>query len=267
MILGISSYTYPWAVGVAGYEPSRPLDESGLLDLCGQHRVNLLQIGDNLPVARFDSARLDRLAARAKAENVRLEIGARGFTLDRLVEYLAVARRGGARLLRFVIDDTDYHPKPSDVSKILKLCVPLLDGVVLGIENHDRFAAADLREIIERAASDSIGVCLDSANSLGAGEGIASVATVLAPVALNLHIKDFKIQRASHMMGFTVTGAPAGSGMLDVPKLLRQLKPFKRCETAVLELWTPPEQQLEQTIAKEAAWAVQSLSFLKPLFL
>src|SRR5947209_774328 len=105
MILGISSYTYPWAVGVAGYEPARALDESGLLDLCRQHRVNLLQIGDNLPLARFDSARLDGLAARAKAENVRLEIGARGFTLDRFVEYIALARRLGASLLRFVVDD------------------------------------------------------------------------------------------------------------------------------------------------------------------
>ena len=266
MILGISSYTYPWAVGVPGHEPDRALDETGLLDLCRHHGVKLLQIGDNLPLANFDSARLDRLAARAKAEDVRLEIGARGFTMDRFVEYIALARRVGASLLRFVLDDAGYHPTPSDVSKILKQCASSLDGILLGIENHDRFAAAELREMIETADNDSIGVCLDTANSLGAGEGIAAVSTVLAPVTLNLHIKDFKIERVSHLMGFTVTGTPAGGGMLDIPKLLRQLTPFKRCETAVLELWTAPEQQLEKTIAKEAAWAVQSLSFLKPYF-
>ncbi len=266
MILGISSYTYPWAVGVPGHEPAHALDETGLLDLCREHGVKLLQIGDNLPLANFDSGRLDRLAARAKAENVRLEIGARGFTMDRLVEYIALARRVGASLLRFVIDDIGYHPAPLDVSKILKQCTSLVDGILLGIENHDRFGAAELREIIETADNDSIGVCLDTANSLGAGEGITAVATVLAPITLNLHIKDFQIERVSHRMGFTVTGTPAGSGMLDLPELLRQLTPFKRCESAVLELWTPPEQQFEKTLAKEAAWAVQSLSFLRPYF-
>jgi sugar phosphate isomerase/epimerase len=217
-------------------------------------------------LAKLEVARLDRLASRARTENVRLEIGARGVTADRVVDHLAIARRVGARLLRFVIDDADYHPTPREVSKILKYCAPLLDGIILGIENHDRFSAAALREIIESVQSDSIGVCLDTANSLGAGEGIGAVATLLAPVTVNLHIKDFQIERVPHLMGFTVTGRPAGSGMLDLPELLRQLAPFKRCETAVLELWTPPEQQVEKTIAKEAAWAVQSLAFLRPYF-
>ena len=266
MILGISSYTYPWAVGVRGHEPARTLDENGLLDQCRQYGVRLLQIGDNLPLAAFEAARLDRLASRAKTENVRLEIAARRLTVDRAVAYVAIARQVGARLLRFVIDDSDYHPTRSEVSDILKECAPLLDGMILGIENHDRFAAADLRGLIESAGNDRIGVCLDTANSLGAGEGIEVVATVLAPLTVNLHIKDFHIERVPHLMGFTVTGRPAGSGMLDVPELLRRLAPFKRCETAVLELWTPPEPQVEETIAKEAAWAVQSLAFLRPYF-
>jgi len=266
MILGISSYTYPWAVGVRGHEPACALDETGLLDRCRQHGVKLLQIGDNLPLAAFEAARLDRLASRAKTENVRLEIGARRLTVDRVAEHIAIAHRVGAGLLRFVIDDTDYHPTPPEVSNILKRCAPLLDGIMLGIENHDRYPAAVLRELIESAGSDRIGVCLDTANSLGAGEGIEAVAMLLAPITVNLHIKDFHIERVAHLMGFTVTGRPAGSGMLDVPELLHQVTPFKRCETAVLELWTPPEQPPEKTIAKEAAWAVQSLAFLRPYF-
>jgi hypothetical protein len=34
----------------------------------------------------------------------------------------------------------------------------------------------------------------------------------------------------------------------------------------VLELWTPPESDIQRTIAKEEAWAAQSLAYLKPLF-
>jgi len=115
-------------------------------------------------------------------------------------------------------------------------------------------------------ASDRIGVCLDTANSLGAGEGLDTVLRELGPLTVNLHIKDFHVTRVPHLMGFNVDGRPAGKGFLDVPRLLQQLAPFQRCETAVFELWTPPELRLEDTIAKEGDWAVQSLEFLKPFF-
>lgn len=144
--------------------------------------------------------------------------------------------------------------------------VPLLTRLKLGIENHDRFPAATLREMVENAGSDRIGVCLDTANSLGAGEGLDTVLRELGPLTLNLHIKDFHIARVPYLMGFTVEGRPAGAGQLDVPRLLTGFTPFHRCETTVLELWTPPEAEIERTVAKEESWAAQSLAYWKPLF-
>jgi sugar phosphate isomerase/epimerase len=120
--------------------------------------------------------------------------------------------------------------------------------------------------MIEKADSDRVGVCLDTANSLGAGEGIESVAAVLAPLTVNLHIKDFGIERVPHGMGFSVAGRPAGAGLLNLPALLQLLTPFNRCHSAVLELWTPLEARIEETLAKEARWARQSLDYLKPFF-
>ena len=266
MLLGISSYTFGWAVGVRGNVPARPLDENALLDKARKHGVKVLQIGDNLPLHTFDRARLQRLAERAAQEAVQLEIGARRLTPERIAEYADIARRVGARLIRFVIDDSDYHPAPKIVIEILREAGPMLDGLTLGIENHDRFPAATLREIIEVVGSERIGVCLDTANSLGAGEGLETVLSALAPLTVNLHIKDFQIERVPSLMGFTVAGCPAGDGFLNVPQLLKLLAPFGRCQTAVLEMWTPPEPRMEDTIAKEARWATQSLHFLKPLF-
>jgi sugar phosphate isomerase/epimerase len=266
MQLGISSYTFGWAVGVRGHEPAPPLDEHGLLDKCHAHGVKLLQIGDNLPLHTFDATRMDRFASRAAREGVQLEVGARGLTAERVVEYAAIARRVDAKLIRFVIDDADYHPKPEAVTEILRESATWLDGLTLGIENHDRFPAATLRRMIEATGDNRIGVCLDTANSLGAGEGLDAVLAILGPLAVNLHVKDFHIERVPHLMGFSVSGRPAGSGFLDVPDLLQRLAPFDRCRTAILELWTPPEPDLEQTIAKESSWAVQSLEYLKPFF-
>ncbi len=266
MILGLSSYTFGWAVGVPGHPPACPLDEHGLLDRCREHGVKLLQIGDNLPLHSFDDARLDRLAARAASEGIQLEVGARGLTLARLAHYAGLARRLNAKLIRLVIDETDYHPTPDTAARLLRDGVPLLDGLTLGIENHDRFPAATLRKMIQSANSDRIGVCLDTANSLGAGEGLETVVRELGALTVNLHIKDFHIARVPHLMGFAVEGRPAGDGMLNLPALLEQLVPFDRCQTAALELWTPPEPQWEDTLAKEALWATQSLEFLKPFF-
>jgi 3-oxoisoapionate decarboxylase len=266
MTLGISSYTFGWAVGVAGYPPDRPLDESDLLQKALEHRVKLLQIGDNLPLHTFDSARLGTLASRARQEGVTLEVGARRLTVGRVAEYAAIARRLGASLIRFVIDDRDYHPTPAAITGILREVAGTLEGLTLGIENHDRFQAETLRQIIEDAGSERIGVCLDTANSLGAGEGIVAVASLLAPLTVNLHIKDFHIERVSHGMGFQVSGRAAGHGMLELSPLLQKLGAFNRCRTAVLELWTPPERELQATINKERLWAAQSIDFLRNFF-
>ena len=266
MQLGLSSYTYGWAVGVRGHEPEIPLGEMGLLAKCREHGIKLLQIGDNLPLHALPPARLENLASSAAAHRVQLEVGAKGLRIDRLSEYVTLARQLRAKLLRFVIDDANYLPTPDTIAGILRDARSLLKDITLGIENHDRFSAATLKQIIEQAGDERVGVCLDTANSIGAGEGLDTVLASLAPFTVNLHIKDFHIERVPYLMGFSVTGRPAGSGFLDVPKLLRCLAPFNRCHTALLELWTPPEANVQQTIARESSWAVQSLQYLKPFF-
>ncbi|HUS34977.1 MAG TPA: TIM barrel protein [Verrucomicrobiae bacterium] len=266
MKLGISSYTFGWAVGVNGFARSVSLNERDLLDMATRENIGVLQIGDNLPLHTIHHSTLADFGAAAKERNVQLEIGARRLVPERIAQYAEVARTVGARLIRFVIDDADYRPDPNSIIDILKDSARLLNGLVLGIENHDRFQAKTLRHIIEASADERIGVCLDTANSLGAGEGIEIVAETLAPLTINLHIKDFWIERVPYLMGFNVTGRPAGSGMLNVRKLLETLAPHNRCETAVLELWTPPEARIEDTVAKEARWASESLKYLKPFF-
>ena len=266
MILGLGSYTYGWAIGVPGHPPARPMAEQGLLDRARLHGVKLLQVCDNLPLLGFTSDRLDRFAERAAGEGVRVEVGSRGLTVAHAVEMIALAGRLHADLIRFVVDGPGFHPAAAEVVETLRSIAPLLGGVRLGIENHDRFAAATLRSIIRDAGSDSIGICLDTANSIGAGEGLATVLSELAPLVFNLHIKDFQISRLSHQMGFSVEGRPAGDGMLDLPVLLDELRLHGRCQTAVLELWTPLGASLDETIAKEEAWAGRSLEYLKPLF-
>ena len=66
-------------------------------------------------------------------------------------------------------------------------------------------------------------------------------------------------------MGFVVEGRPAGEGHLDIAGLLGRVRAAGRDPNAILELWTPPAATLEATVARERAWAEQSVAFLRTL--
>jgi sugar phosphate isomerase/epimerase len=164
-----------------------------------------------------------------------------------------------------VVDTKDHHPSPEEVVGLVRAVLPELEaaGIALAIENHDRFKARTFAEIIEAIHSPFAGICLDTVNSFGALEGPEVVVSALAPYVVNLHVKEFIIRRASHSMGFSITGMPAGQGMLDMPWLLDQLNRFGRSYNAIIEQWPAPEAAMEATIAKELDWVRQSVAYLR----
>jgi 3-oxoisoapionate decarboxylase len=267
MRLGISSFTYTWAIGVPGHPPAHPMDGLALLDRAAALGVRLVQIADNLPLADLSPAELSALEQRATAADTAIEVGTRGISHANLHAYLGLAQRFGSPILRAVIDTADHHPEPDEVVSILQPIMPEFEraGVCLAIENHDRFKASVLAEIIRRVSSPWVGVCLDTVNSFGALEGPEVVLQALGPLVVNLHVKDFVVMRAGHKMGFCVEGRPAGQGQLDMPWLLNKLRDLGRDVNAILELWTPPKPGLADTIAREDAWAVESVKYLRTL--
>lgn len=96
---------------------------------------------------------------------------------------------------------------------------------------------------------------------MGAGEGLETVIERLAPLTVNLHVKEFSVERVFHQMGFVIEGKPLGKGMLPLAELVKKVSPL--CQSAILEQWTPPEQTIEATIKKEKDWALESISYLK----
>ncbi len=267
MRLGISSYTYAWAVGVPGHPPPQPMTATGLLDKAAQLGVSVVQIADNLPLDQLSPSELDALETRASDRKISIEAGTRGIAPDHLRAYLQLAERLGAPIVRVVIDTADHHPDADTVVHTLRDIIAEFEssGILLAIENHDRFTAQTLADVVRRIGSDFVGICLDTVNSFGALEGPHVVLQTLGPLVVNLHVKDFSIYRASHMMGFTIEGRPAGQGMLNIPWLLGELHRLGRNANAVLELWTPPEENLAATLRKEDAWAVESVDYLRTL--
>jgi sugar phosphate isomerase/epimerase len=267
MKLGIGSYAYAWAIGIPEYPPVQPMSALDLVRRGADLGVRTVQIADNIPLHTFAQEDLIALREVATDLGVSIEVGTRGIDLPHLQRYLELAREFGSPLLRVVVDTPTHKPTLESLIERMPLLVPWLEaaGIRLAIENHDRFKVGALVKLLTAVNSPYVGICLDTVNSLGAGEGAEVVATALAPYVLNLHIKDYVIRRHPTMLGFEVQGTPAGQGMLDIPWLLALLNAHERDPNAILELWPPPEADVEATIRKEDEWVVQSLAYLRTL--
>lgn len=239
----------------------------GLVERAHELGLRRVQIADNIPLDELPAAELAQLEARANALEVAVEVGTRGIGPSHLLSYLALAQRFRSKVLRVVVDTATHHPSPDEVVGIVRGVIPAFEkaNVTLAIENHDRFSAVSIARMIEKIGSKHCGVCLDTVNSFGALEGPAHVVATLGPLCVNLHVKEFTVVRASHSMGFTVEGRPAGQGMLNVPWLLEQLHKMGRDPNAIIELWTPPQANIDATVALEDDWTVQSVKYLRGL--
>lgn len=257
MRLGLSSYAYAWAIGVPGHTPAQPMDACTLVAEAQRLGVRVLQVCDNLPLIALPPEQLRAFERRVQEAGIAVELGMRGLRHDEVVAHLALARRLGSPFLRVVADSHGDEPSPAEVIARLRALLPEARrlGVRLALENHDRFTVRTLASIVEAAGRDEVGICLDTVNSFGALEGPEVVVRALAPYTVNLHLKDFAIQRVPSKMGFILTGAPAGEGQLDVPWVLEQLRAAGRDVNAILESWPPFGPTLEATIALERAWA------------
>jgi 3-oxoisoapionate decarboxylase len=266
MRLGIGSYTYGWSVGVPGYPPPpRPMTAAGLLGRAAELGVRVVQIADNLPLDRLGSDELAALARDAGRLGIDLEVGTRGIDPALLRRYAGIAARLRSPILRTLIDTAVHRPDPDEVVETLRSVMPDFErlGVCLVIENHDRFRADILADILDRVGSPQAGICLDTANSIGCVERLDTLVAVLGARIMNLHLKDYCIFRLPHHNGFIVEGRPAGRGQLDVPQLLGAIRGLGRDPNFILELWTPPEATPAETVAKEEAWARESVGYLR----
>jgi len=228
-------------------------------------KISHLQFGDNLPLHRLPETALGHLRDSAAENNIQIEVGMRGLTFDHALSYLRLAEKFHSPFIRVVIDGPGFEPSPDAVMDTILKLLPFLEkaGIVLAIENHDRFTAGMLKQIVLRTSPDLVGICLDTVNSIGANEGFGQILPVLLPYTINLHIKDFTIQRVADKMGFLVKGAPAGEGMLEIPGLLKEVEANRKCLSATLEIWMEPEKTIEETVAKEKRWVNRSLDYLK----
>ncbi|GIW75886.1 MAG: endonuclease [Phycisphaerae bacterium] len=266
MRIGISSYTYGWAVSNTANPTVRSLTALDLIDrAAGFSCVRVLQLADNMPADTWLDDSLALIRSEADRRKIDLEVGTRGCKPDLVVRFLDIAARLRSPILRIVLDLNEDEPTLDEAVYRLSGVTGYADqlGITIAIENHDRFGADELIEVINRLSSTRVGVCLDTANCIGAIEAPETVVEKLGPYCVNLHIKDFVIRRVVGLQGFVVEGRPLGEGRLNVPWVISRLESMGKSDiTAVVELWVPPEDRFNDTITKESLWAEKSVHTL-----
>jgi sugar phosphate isomerase/epimerase len=267
--VGLSTYGLMWCLG-SGAEPFEPeppaltLDE--LASLAIEWGVDVVQFADNRPLDELDQHERRALIERLHAHGVGIEIAVRGADRAHLTSALDVALDAGSSLLRTVLGTPGVRPITAD--EAIAHLAPLQErfenaGVVLALENYDHLSTKELARI-SRTLGPWTGICLDTVNSFGALEGPDVVIATLADLTVNLHAKDFEVVRAVHTMGFSIEGRPAGEGRLDLPGLFERLS-GRPDMSAIVELWTPPQESLAATRSLELDWARRSVSHLRSL--
>ena len=265
--VGLGTYCFFWqhqAVLPDGATAS-PLGLPDMLRLSAELGAEVFQICDYAPLLSLSAGELRDLRALAADLALPLELGTRGVVPDHLASFLGLADTLGASLVRSMLYAPDSRPTLAEAERMLRVALPAFEaaGVTLTLETYEQVSSGELVGVVEQLGSDSLGICLDPANNVAGLENPRDVVERCAPYVRNIHVKDFRYVRLHGWVGFELSGAPLGEGLLDYDHLVRTVDPDTRGISRVLEHWVPWRGDLDEAIATERDWTTRNLAILK----
>ncbi len=267
--IGISSFTYCFACGSRSYiKPQHIMTPHDLIDKAVALGAAVVQFGDNMPLEAYSDEELEQIRVHAERCGIDLEAGMRKATAERLSDYIHITHKIGGHVLRVITDGIGFTPDLEDLCRILTSVIPQLEksGVVLGIENHDRFSAHEYAKMVETINHPQVGLTVDTVNSLSHEEPLDEVLKYMAPFCVCLHMKDYVIKRYNGGGGLKITGVSLGTGRLDILKCYEECRiKSNRDFNVILESWMEPCETLDETLRIEDEWASNGVSYLKTI--
>ncbi|MEX0980588.1 MAG: sugar phosphate isomerase/epimerase family protein [Bacteroidales bacterium] len=265
---GISSWCYPWSVGVAkGPIPEKKMTALELLQKAVEHGADLVQIADNLPLENLTEQQLEELRDFSVSRGISIEVGTKDIQRDHLLRMLEIAGFLGSPILRVLPAFFGSNAVMKEVEELIAAVLPDFErrGVTMVLENTEAFQAEEYAGLMERIGHPRFRMCIDLANALGAMEGPEYFLGKMIRYCGNFHFKDVTIRRSETLMGFSVEGRPAGQGDLSLPWILDHMKSEGLTPSIILELWPPFDRTIERTMDLEDRWVKESMSYVKSL--
>lgn len=267
MKLGLGSYAFRWNIGIGDRQPPTPMTAMEVLEIAHGHGLSVVQYADNLPLDRLSADDHRALRARADAWGMTLELGTQSFDAAELARYIPIGERIGSSILRVALDADDARIPVPDLAAQLRELLP--DGKAAGlrfaIENHFNYPSPRMVRLLDAVADDALGVCLDVANSICAGEWPMETVRMLAPYAINLHLKDYQIIPDPYGVGFRIQGTPLGEGRAELDQVLDALRDRGPDLSVILEHWLPASDDMAATRALEHVWLDRTVTAAKRL--
>src|SRR5688500_13646884 len=127
MQLGISTYSFPWSVGIKNFIPPHPFSAYDLLHYAAGRNIGYVQFGDNYPLHLLNDIELTNLKNKADELKIKLQPGARKLSVKNILKYIPIANTIGADFIRIIIDDEDYQPTEDQVVETIKELLPYLE--------------------------------------------------------------------------------------------------------------------------------------------
>lgn len=184
---------------------------------------------------------------------------------------------GGMRIVKFSTPMTynrfsKQMPVDEQLSLIKENVRPIVEvaaqlGLILALENHYDYRAAEIRSIIEDVNSPHLRALLDVGSPFAVCEDPVHAAEVLAPYTMQVHLKDCLVQPwTPRSSGYYACqyAVPLGEGNIDLQAILAILRdkapePDRLC-LAIENVPVPPQQDEDRWVAEGVAWARANLS-------
>jgi 3-oxoisoapionate decarboxylase len=231
MRLGLDTYSLRWQ----GWDAFKFLDYAASLGL------DNVQFSERATLASLDQPYLASLKRRADDLGLSIELGMLSF--DRFSSYFRAQYGSGEQQLADVVraapvvgspivrcllgEQSDrigvvpFEQHVDEFMRVLRLVAPLAKdlGVKIAVENHGAvdFLARELREVVETAGTDAIGVCLDTGNPAYAAEDPVLATEILAPYVVATQVRDTRVWAVAE--GAMAQWVPLGQGNVDVPRI------------------------------------------------
>lgn len=254
--LALFSYSYRMAFGSHDFKPATKMNLFQYIEHAKALGFQGVQL-DLTHLASYEAAYLAEIRAAAASRGLYIEYGSTLVEQEHTSKQLDVAHQLGAALMRTYMGFSRFERTTNVLAETTKSVAVLRSlapkaadlGLHIAIENHCDATVDELKSVIERVDSPTVGVCVDLGNFLIHQENPVASVTKLAPHIINTHFKDYDMKMMN--WGFKSFGVPLGEGVIDLAAVLAILVGKTRLDRITLEIVSEPKEDEAKTLAWE----------------
>ncbi|MBI1353601.1 MAG: TIM barrel protein [Acidobacteria bacterium] len=235
-----------------------------LIDYAAKVGLDELHFSEWPHIGSYDEVRdesyLRRVRAYADQKGVRLEMGTWGIcptnpgfknkaqygTAEEQLRFsIGIAKIFGSKAIRCVIGSGNLRREDGPIEKHIEATLQvfrnvrddaLRAGVHLAPENHKDLRATEMRELVEAAGTDYVGVTLDTGNPLEVLEDPLETVEILGPLAVGSHFRDGVL--FEHPRGAAYQWTALGDGSVRIAEVIRRYIELAPGKPLALEIIT-----------------------------